>query len=75
MFIHKGYGAHLNSQDTPQPLLQLSTSLVLGAMMGSKFIKTKKIMPAGIVCLLSCVVFANNLIQHKNYLPIIGNQK
>lgn len=75
MFLFEGYGAHLNSQETPQPLLQLSATILLGAMMGSKFIKTKKIMPAGIVCLLSCVVFANNLIQHKNYLPIIGNQK
>ncbi|XP_020816023.1 transmembrane protein 14 homolog, partial [Drosophila serrata] len=32
-----GSGAHLNSQDTPRPLLQLETSLFLAGLMGLRW--------------------------------------
>ncbi|XP_058461290.1 transmembrane protein 14 homolog [Malaya genurostris] len=67
-----GYGAFLTSQQTPQPLLQVSASLVLAAMMGSRWARSGKFMPPGIICVISSVMLARGLLFHNRYLPLIG---
>ncbi|XP_055382460.1 transmembrane protein 14 homolog [Condylostylus longicornis] len=69
-----GYGAHLNSQEPPRPLLQLGTSLVLAGIMGSRFANSGKFMPAGLICIISCGALVRNLITYNQYLPLIGSK-
>ncbi|KAH8300103.1 hypothetical protein KR044_009811 [Drosophila immigrans] len=63
-----GYGAHMNSQDPPRPLLQLGTSLFLAGLMGARWNRSGKLMPAGMVCMLSVAALVKNLIQNSRYL-------
>lgn len=65
-----GYGAHLNSQDPPRPLLQLGTSLFLAGLMGARWNRSGKMMPAGMVCLLSMAALVKNLVTYNRYLPL-----
>ncbi|KAH8234424.1 hypothetical protein KR038_009566 [Drosophila bunnanda] len=65
-----GYGAHLNSQDTPRPLLQLGTSLFLAGLMGMRWNRSGKLMPAGMVCMLSVAALVKNVATYNRYLPI-----
>lgn len=46
-------GAYYTSQTPPKPLLQLVCSIVLGLLMGYRFYNSNKIMPAGVVSILS----------------------
>ncbi|KAJ8955815.1 hypothetical protein NQ318_005358 [Aromia moschata] len=48
-----GYGAYEASGDPEKYGVQLAASSVLAAVMGFRFYKSKKVMPAGAVCLLS----------------------
>ncbi|KAM8712158.1 hypothetical protein ACLKA7_012648 [Drosophila subpalustris] len=65
-----GYGAHMNSQDPPRPLLQLGTSLLLAGVMGARWNRSGKLMPAGVVCMLSVAALVKNLVQYNRYLPV-----
>ncbi|XP_018325222.1 transmembrane protein 14C [Agrilus planipennis] len=47
------YGAWQASQEPPSYLLQICATSSLTALMGYRFYNTRKIMPAGGVCLLS----------------------
>lgn len=67
-----GYGAHLTSQDPPRPLLQLGTAAVLGGMMGARFYRSGKIMPAGMICILSCAAFVRNVYMYNRHLSLPG---
>lgn len=67
-------GAYLTSQEPPRPLLQLGTASILGGLMGYRFANSGKLMPAGIVALVSAVVIVRDLIVYKNYLPLIGQK-
>ncbi|XP_053688292.1 transmembrane protein 14 homolog [Sabethes cyaneus] len=67
-----GYGAYLTSQQPPRPLLQIGTSLVLAGMMGSRWARSGKFVPPGIVCVISCAMLARGLLFHNRYLPLIG---
>lgn len=69
----KGYGAVLTSQDPPSPLLQLGTSLGLAAMMGNRWRRSGKLMPAGLICVLSVAAFTRGLYTFHNHLPLIGS--
>ncbi|XP_030385136.1 transmembrane protein 14 homolog [Scaptodrosophila lebanonensis] len=65
-----GYGAYLNSQDPPRPLLQLGTSLFLAGMMGARWNRSGKLIPAGMVCVISVAAVVRNLITYNRYLPL-----
>lgn len=67
-----GYGAFLSSNEPPRPLLQIGTALVLAGMMGSRWARSGKFMPPGLICVLSCAMLARGLIYHNRYLPMIG---
>lgn len=69
-----GYGAHLNSQDTPRPLLQLGTSLFLAGLMGARWNRSGKLMPAGMVCMLSVAALVKNLATYNRYLMPAGTK-
>lgn len=47
------YGAYEVSKDPSNYSVQLATSSILAGIMGYRFYNTGKIMPAGVVCLLS----------------------
>ncbi|XP_018564550.1 transmembrane protein 14 homolog [Anoplophora glabripennis] len=47
------YGAYEVSKDSSNYSVQLATSSILAGIMGYRFYNTGKIMPAGVVCLLS----------------------
>ncbi|XP_055694755.1 transmembrane protein 14 homolog [Lutzomyia longipalpis] len=63
-----GYGAHLNSGSPPRPLLQLGTSLVLAGMMGARWARSGKLMPPGLVCILSVVTFVRGIYVYNEHL-------
>ncbi|XP_023304268.2 transmembrane protein 14 homolog [Lucilia cuprina] len=67
-----GFGAHLNSQEPPRPLLQLSTSLALAGMMGARWNRSGKLMPAGMICIISVAALIRNVITYNRYLPLPG---
>ncbi|XP_077991727.1 transmembrane protein 14C-like [Glandiceps talaboti] len=49
------YGAHQVSQNPRNFYLALSTATILAIIMGMRFSKSGKFMPAGLVCVLSCL--------------------
>lgn len=69
-----GVGAYYTSQSPPKPLLQLGTAAVLGGVMGARFARSGKLMPAGLVAAMSAVVFVRGLFVYNRYLPLIGKQ-
>ncbi|CAD7012087.1 unnamed protein product [Ceratitis capitata] len=70
-----GVGAHFNSQDPPRPLLQLTTSVVLAGIMGARFQRSGKMMPAGMICIISVAAILRNLYTYNRYLPLPGRQQ
>lgn len=69
-----GVGAFYTSQSPPKPLLQLGTAAVLGGVMGARFARSGKIMPAGLIAGISAVMFIRGLYVYNRYLPIVGKQ-
>ncbi|XP_069127464.1 transmembrane protein 14C-like isoform X1 [Argopecten irradians] len=53
-----GYGAYQTTQDPKNVMLSLVVSGLLLTVMGSRFYKTQKIMPAGVVAGLSVLMVA-----------------
>lgn len=69
-----GVGAFYTSQSPPKPLLQLGTAAVLGGVMGARFARSGRLMPAGLIAGISAVMFIRGLYVYNRYLPIIGKQ-
>lgn len=67
-----GGGAYLNSQHPPKPMLQLCTSLLLSGVMGLRWYKSGKMMPAGLICTISICAALRNIIAYNKYYPVIG---
>lgn len=67
-------GAYMNSQNPPRPLLQLTVAAILGTMMGFRFYKSGKVMPAGVMAGASIVMFARGLFVYNKYLPVLGGK-
>uniref|UniRef100_A0A1B0G7P5 Uncharacterized protein n=2 Tax=Glossina TaxID=44049 RepID=A0A1B0G7P5_GLOMM len=67
-----GLGAHYNSQDPPRPLLQFGTSLALAGMMGMRWNRSGKFMPAGMICIISVAALIRNMITYNRYFPLPG---
>ncbi|XP_067126702.1 transmembrane protein 14C-like [Centruroides vittatus] len=53
-----GYGCYQISEDPDDYSLTLATSLVLAGVMGSRYYKTKRFMPAGLITTISLGVVA-----------------
>ncbi|XP_055316334.1 transmembrane protein 14 homolog [Sitodiplosis mosellana] len=70
-----GYGAHLNSQSPPKPLFQLGASLTLAGLMYLRWSKSGKLMPAGVICLLSAASFVRNVVVYNQQLPLPGRSQ
>lgn len=64
-------GAYMNGMEPPKPLLALVATVLLGGMMGKKFAKSKKFMPAGLISLMSVLVLIRLIIVYGKYLPSI----
>ncbi|XP_011496513.1 PREDICTED: transmembrane protein 14C [Ceratosolen solmsi marchali] len=48
-----GYGAYRTTQDPQNYGIALGTNLILSGMMGYRFLNTGKVMPAGIITVIS----------------------
>ena len=55
-----GYGAYRSSNNPLDQYLNLGISTVLGGMMGSRYIKSGKMMPAGLIAGMSVVMVAHS---------------
>lgn len=55
-------------------MVQLGTSLGLAGMMGARWRRSGKLMPAGMICLLSAAAFTRGLYEYNAYLPLIGRK-
>ncbi|XP_063705546.1 transmembrane protein 14 homolog [Culicoides brevitarsis] len=67
-----GVGAYYTSQSPPKPLLQLGTAAVLGGVMGMRFARSGKLMPAGLIAGISAAMLIRGLVVYQRYLPIVG---
>lgn len=63
------YGAYQMSVHPPNYVPQLVTSSILAGVMGYRFYNSGKIMPAGIVCILSVAVIAKIALGAAGVLP------
>ncbi|XP_043584356.1 transmembrane protein 14C [Bombus pyrosoma] len=58
-----GYGAYQTSQDPTNIRVSIAATTLLGGIMGYRYYNTGKIMPAGIIALLSCLVFVKTIVR------------
>lgn len=65
------YGAFLNSSETPKPTFQLIVYVVFGVIMAIRWDSTQKLMPAGMLFVLSIVAVTVNVFQYYAFLPWI----
>lgn len=56
-----GLGAYRSSADSKDVWLSLGVSASLGVLMGQKFLKTRKFMPAGLTAVLSVGILVKSL--------------
>ncbi|KAG5668918.1 hypothetical protein PVAND_016830 [Polypedilum vanderplanki] len=69
-----GIGAYLTSFfDPPKPLLQLVAAIMLAFVMGFRFYGSRKVMPAGLIFIISVGVIVRDFIIYRKYLPFIGD--
>lgn len=61
----------MNSGEPPKPLLQFATALALGGLMGYRFYNSGKIMPAGLIFILSVGVLIRSGIVYGKYMPFV----
>ncbi|KAM0734251.1 Transmembrane protein 14C [Formica fusca] len=67
-----GYGAYQTSQDPTNVAVFLGTSTALGGLMGYRFYNSGKIMPAGIIAMLSAVMIVRTVTRY--FSPTLKNQ-
>ncbi|XP_057336957.1 transmembrane protein 14C [Microplitis mediator] len=58
-----GYGAYQTSQDPRNCAVLLGSSATLGGMMGYRYYSTGKIMPAGVIAVISAVMFVRTVVK------------
>ncbi|XP_044745506.1 transmembrane protein 14 homolog [Coccinella septempunctata] len=63
------YGAHQMSMQPPNYVPQLVTSSVLAGVMGYRFYNSGKLMPAGVVCILSVGIIVKIALGAAGVLP------
>ncbi|XP_012054213.1 PREDICTED: transmembrane protein 14C [Atta cephalotes] len=59
-----GYGAYQTSQDPTNVAVFLGTSTTLGGLMGYRFYNSGKIMPAGVIAILSAVMVVRTVTRY-----------
>ncbi|XP_077256374.1 transmembrane protein 14C [Temnothorax americanus] len=59
-----GYGAYQTSQDPTNVAVFLGTSTALGGLMGYRFYNSGKIMPAGVIAMLSAVMVVRTVARY-----------
>ncbi|XP_034943946.1 transmembrane protein 14C [Chelonus insularis] len=58
-----GYGAYQTSNDPKNCMVLLGSSATLGGMMGYRFYNSGKIMPAGIIAVISTIMFVRTIVR------------
>lgn len=64
--------AYFCSLDPPKPLFQIIVALVLAGVMGFRWAKGKKFMPAGLITVISIAVVIWAVIFYFKHLPFVG---
>ncbi|KAL6256865.1 hypothetical protein P5V15_011800 [Pogonomyrmex californicus] len=59
-----GYGAYQTSQDPTNVAVFLGTSTALGGLMGYRFYNSGKIMPAGIIAVISAAMIIRTVTRY-----------
>ncbi|XP_066590341.1 transmembrane protein 14 homolog [Prorops nasuta] len=65
-----GYGAYQSSQEPANIMPLLGTSTILGGMMGYRFYNTGKIMPAGVITILSAAMVIRLVVNYLSESPM-----
>lgn len=65
-----GYGAFQTSQDPSNVKVLLGTSSLLGGLMGYRYYNTGKIMPAGLITLLSIGMVVRVVVRYFTASPM-----
>ncbi|CAK9805611.1 Transmembrane protein 14 homolog [Anthophora plagiata] len=65
-----GYGAYQTSQDPSNIKLSIATTMVLGGIMGFRYYNSGKIMPAGMLTLLSAVMLVKTVVRSFTAVPM-----
>ncbi|XP_044743351.1 transmembrane protein 14C-like [Chrysoperla carnea] len=67
------YGAYQASQSPPRYTVQLLATTTLAGVMGMRFYKSGKIMPAGLICIMSTAMLLRTSLKLAGFLE--GPQK
>lgn len=59
-----GYGAYQTSQDPTNVAVFLGTSTALGGLMGYRFYNSGKVMPAGVIAMLSAAMIVRTVMRY-----------
>ncbi|XP_032682168.1 transmembrane protein 14C [Odontomachus brunneus] len=59
-----GYGAYQTSQDPTNIAVFLGTSTALGGLMGYRYYNSGKIMPAGMIAVLSAIMIVRTVTRY-----------
>lgn len=67
-----GLGAYFNSIQEPIPLIQIIFLVLLGALMGFRWIRTGNFMPPGMITVLSAAVLVWTCVIYQDHLPFVS---
>ncbi|CAK9810983.1 Transmembrane protein 14C [Anthophora quadrimaculata] len=65
-----GYGAYQTSQDPTNIRLSIAATMVLGGIMGFRYYNSGKIMPAGMLTLLSAIMLVKTVVRSFTAVPM-----
>ncbi|XP_046739869.1 transmembrane protein 14C [Diprion similis] len=68
-----GFGAYQTTQDPNNYGMLLGTSATLGGIMGYRFYNSRKVMPAGVITVISTAMVIRLLVRH--FSPTITGTK
>ncbi|XP_062698818.1 transmembrane protein 14 homolog [Aedes albopictus] len=64
-----GVGAYFNSIQEPIPLIQIIFLVLLGGLMGFRWMRTGNFMPPGMITVLSVAVLVWTCVIYRDHLP------
>ncbi|EAT41301.1 AAEL007059-PA [Aedes aegypti] len=67
-----GVGAYFNSIQEPIPLIQIIFLVLLGGLMGFRWIRTGNFMPPGMITVLSVAVLVWTCVIYRDHLPFVA---
>ncbi|XP_076748793.1 transmembrane protein 14C [Xylocopa sonorina] len=65
-----GYGAYQTSQDPTNIRVSVAATLVLGGIMGYRYYNTGKLMPAGMIAILSSIMLVKTVVRSFTATPM-----